>query len=234
MPLSSEKISQLEGLALKQIKQCASCHLLKPWDCFYSDSSGTFNLRGNCKKCSNKISKSLGKKRKGTTRKCSRCTKSRIVNSKGYCSPCSVVLTKLWRKSNPEKHRLQRKTWRKNNPRKNKKYHKDTYGRHKVTHQLSVRKWQVSNKGKIKGYARAAGLKYSYGISLEDYARLYKKQRGRCKICSVEKETLCVDHNHTSGKIRGLLCRQCNAALGLFRDKKRIVQKAWRYLDGAA
>ncbi|MBT3737370.1 MAG: hypothetical protein HOG25_22205 [Gammaproteobacteria bacterium] len=77
-----------------------------------------------------------------------------------------------------------------------------------------------------------------YGITLEDYDRMYKEQGGRCWICQVhqiEFETrLCVDHDHAKeGKesVRGLLCRECNRGLGTFLDDPERLQQAIRYLE---
>ena len=66
----------------------------------------------------------------------------------------------------------------------------------------------------------------SYGITEEDYDRMYKEQKGVCAICkkpetrqSKGKTTLlCVDHDHETGKVRGLLCHRCNTVIGMFTD----------------
>ena len=78
-------------------------------------------------------------------------------------------------------------------------------------------------------------LKYKYGITLEEYQFQYKKQKGVCKICKqkqkgVRYKWLSVDHNHKTGKVRGLLCWHCNKALGLFQDNIKNLKAAIRYL----
>jgi hypothetical protein len=69
----------------------------------------------------------------------------------------------------------------------------------------------------------------------ELYARLYKQQRGRCAICGraqkEEGKRLALDHDHQTGKIRGLLCRLCNTGLGSFQDSESRLLKAKRYLE---
>lgn len=65
-----------------------------------------------------------------------------------------------------------------------------------------------------------------YGISLEERKAL----GNRCMICSKETGKLCVDHDHTTGKVRGLLCDNCNKGLGLFQDLPVLLEKAINYL----
>jgi len=88
-------------------------------------------------------------------------------------------------------------------------------------------------------YAKSRGkawLKYYYGISVEEYDALLARQKGKCAICREKPspgETLCVDHCHVTGKIRGLLCRGCNCGLGNFRDDPRRMQAGIAYLEAS-
>lgn len=81
-------------------------------------------------------------------------------------------------------------------------------------------------------------LKSKYGINLEQYICMFKKQNGLCAICN-EPETcvragkvmsLSVDHCHTSGDIRGLLCNDCNRGIGLLKDDAKTLLKAYEYI----
>ena len=83
-------------------------------------------------------------------------------------------------------------------------------------------------------------LKKFYSITPEEYKLLEDKQEGKCAICG-EKETskhrisgkttkLAVDHNHTTGKIRDLLCRSCNIGIGSFKDSWELMESASIYL----
>lgn len=87
---------------------------------------------------------------------------------------------------------------------------------------------------------RLDGLKYLYNIT-EDYViYLYKSQKGCCAICSVpiilesgktKKGKAHVDHDHLTGKVRGLLCTKCNTLLGMANDSIPILKEAVKYLE---
>lgn len=86
-----------------------------------------------------------------------------------------------------------------------------------------------------KARAIAAHRKREYGVTEEQYNKLLNEQGGCCAICgqqekSIKKVSLAVDHNHRSGKIRGLLCDTCNRGLGFFKDDPALLFKAIGYL----
>lgn len=77
----------------------------------------------------------------------------------------------------------------------------------------------------------------SYNITVEEYERLEQQQNNACKICGVSAErvrykTLVIDHDHSTGAVRGLLCPKCNAAIGLLGDDPRTVLLAAKHLLG--
>lgn len=76
--------------------------------------------------------------------------------------------------------------------------------------------------------------KRHYGISLEEYNQMFLEQNGCCKICKRHqtefKRRLHVDHSHATNEVRGLLCHNCNLALGRFMDNKDIIKAALEYL----
>jgi hypothetical protein len=80
---------------------------------------------------------------------------------------------------------------------------------------------------------RATRLLAEYGISVEDYERLLTAQGGVCAICSKSpgRKILRVDHCHRSTRVRGLLCDNCNLALGLFKDDPALLRRAAEYLE---
>jgi len=59
---------------------------------------------------------------------------------------------------------------------------------------------------------------------------MYESQSGKCAICGDAQEMLVVDHDHTTGTVRGLLCHKCNQGIGLLRESKEIMQNAIAYL----
>jgi hypothetical protein len=70
-----------------------------------------------------------------------------------------------------------------------------------------------------------------YGLSLADYRALEKRQGHACAICRKATRDLCIDHCHVTGRVRGLLCRSCNSALGLYADDPRRLRAALAYLQ---
>ena len=77
-------------------------------------------------------------------------------------------------------------------------------------------------------------LKKQYNLTLEQYNEIYKKQNGKCAICDKKhtdgNKRFAVDHDHTTRKIRGLLCQNCNIGLGNFQDNIKYLKKAAKYL----
>ncbi len=79
-------------------------------------------------------------------------------------------------------------------------------------------------------------LKRNYGITLDEHTKMYEEQEGLCAICGNEGngkwKKLCVDHCHSTGKVRKLLCHHCNTALGLVGDNISTLQAMVEYLKG--
>ena len=99
-----------------------------------------------------------------------------------------------------------------------------------TTYQLESAKPQPINR-------REAALIRRYGITFKDYEAIYKRQKRCCKVCGTrrplvwgEKLPFVVDHDHKTGKVRGLLCDQCNTALGLLKDNRGSLERAQAYL----
>lgn len=100
-------------------------------------------------------------------------------------------------------------------------------------------KWAVrrdEQRAKQKRHSRAHRkwwLQHSYGLSLADYFDLRAKQNGGCAACGRKPEDdlgLHVDHNHQTGKVRGLLCSGCNTALGLLREDTKAIRGLLEYI----
>jgi len=80
-------------------------------------------------------------------------------------------------------------------------------------------------------------LKSKYGLSLSDYEKMLSEQNTRCLICGVVfgsyPETLtkpCIDHNHKTKMVRGILCTLCNTGVGMFKDSASNLTKAAAYI----
>ena len=85
--------------------------------------------------------------------------------------------------------------------------------------------------------------KHKYGITQDEYERLFAEQDGRCAICREAETTkdrtgrvrarLSIDHDHETGRIRGLLCHHCNAALGHAKESEYRLRDMAAYLERA-
>jgi hypothetical protein len=122
-----------------------------------------------------------------------------------YCKSCGVEYTMRWE----AEHRDQRNAYRRAN--------------HQPSDVCDVR----------RGY----WLKREYGLTPEDYTAMLEEQEHRCAICGKERSDersrrLVVDHCHDTDMVRGLLCDMCNLALGLFRDRPELMQRAAAYVGG--
>lgn len=97
-----------------------------------------------------------------------------------------------------------------------------------------VSRYRKGNPDKIKH----TKLKQAYGISFEEYQTMVQKQNGVCVVCERPEKVrwkgrltkLAVDHDHKTGKVRGLLCQRCNRALGLLDEDRHSVKRLFAYI----
>lgn len=137
--------------------------------------------------------------------------------------------------------------WRLDNPEKDRASAVRSYAKKtKEEHAEISRLWKLANPEKVKATNRRIKLKRQYGLTIEDYNAMLDSQNGVCKICGMPEtkmqrrgsdtkltpESLHVDHDHATGKIRGLLCYKCNTALGKFDDNPELFRRAIAYLRG--
>jgi hypothetical protein len=100
------------------------------------------------------------------------------------------------------------------------------------------RRDEAKNPEKWKRHTKNVHFRRQYGITYNDYLALHEKQLGLCAICGNPEKLikqgvkfdLAVDHDHVTGRIRGLLCNNCNRALGLMKDDALVLQSALDYL----
>ena len=95
-------------------------------------------------------------------------------------------------------------------------------------------KWNRENKERRQIIVQKNNYKKRYGLSVEQKQELINKQDSKCAICTNDlKDThdVCVDHNHVTGAIRGILCRKCNLGIGHLKDSIEILKSAQKYLQ---
>lgn len=97
-------------------------------------------------------------------------------------------------------------------------------------------RWVANNPEKRRQINRDYSLKENFGITQEDYDRMLKEQDGKCAGCGTDTPTgrwtvFAVDHCHHTGKVRGLLCNECNRGMGLLGDSVERMQSLINYLE---
>ena len=134
------------------------------------------------------------------------------------CKYCRAKNAKNYRENNHSKVRMIEKRYQtKNRIELNKKSRE------------SLRKKRKKNPD----FDRAYKLKYTYGITIDEFNKILKKQEGKCVICRTDKPNgrgFCVDHDHKTGKVRGILCHSCNTGIGSLKDSVELLEKAIKYL----
>lgn len=162
-------------------------------------------------------------------------------NEKYYCRHC----LREYEKNRPKRkyegefaeyHREHARQWRQKNSEKvNDKIRED-----RLVNPEKYREWEREQRNKNIEKSRYKDVLKKHKITADDYNKLVIEQNDLCKICS-KKETkksrtdgnicrLALDHCHKTGKIRGLLCHHCNAAIGHLKDDINLLQKAIEYL----
>lgn len=97
-------------------------------------------------------------------------------------------------------------------------------------------KYKEANPEKVRESWRKAANKRNhtrrletYGLSHGEYDELLEKCGGKCEICR-EEDATCIDHDHDTGEVRGLLCNNCNTGIGMLKDSPAILESAIAYL----
>ena len=124
----------------------------------------------------------------------------------------SIEHGKEWARKNRERHRANNKRWRQEN-------------------QEYLREYRRKNRHQ----QRKSWIKLNYGLSWNEYEAMFDAQDGKCAICGSPNpgrgaHWFDVDHDHRSGRVRGLLCHSCNVGLGAFKDDLEIVRRAVQYM----
>ena len=133
-----------------------------------------------------------------------------------------------WRKKNHVKFRTYQKTPEYKN------YQREWYKKNKAKADARTKEWNIRNKKRAADLARRSHLKIRYGLTHEQYEAMFAAQDGLCFICASPPTKwvgLCIDHCHASGKLRKLLCANCNTVLGHVGDNVERLQKLIEYLE---
>lgn len=157
---------------------------------------------------------------------CSKCREEKPVDafykSRGArCKTCVLAANREWRRKNPKKHAAQNARWRARNP---------------DAALAMSRRNDARRPARDPDDAYIANIKRLYGLSREDYQKLYDGQSGRCASCKDDEPANCsrrflhVDHCHETGRVRGLLCLACNVALGKLRDDPARIRALLDYI----
>ena len=115
--------------------------------------------------------------------------------------------------------------------RSNRQFYKrsDGFGYSRIC-KLCARAYSRRRTKEFPAYSRARLLK-RYGLTVGSYELMVAEQNGKCAIClEIQTKPMSVDHHHASGKVRALLCRSCNALIGMTREDERILMLAIEYL----
>lgn len=131
---------------------------------------------------------------------------------------------------------LPEESFAKNNSRKSGRQNKcrDCMKKYRASRKDDIKKMQAryyrDNKDKMRNYMKF----YHYGVTPEDWEKMFEGQKGCCAICGRHQseltKTLCIDHDHTTSKVRGLLCLSCNRGIGYLQDDPDLLDKASQYL----
>lgn len=166
---------------------------------------------------------------------CSKCKEEKLLSdfpktSKSWCKKCRAT------KANEKYHQLTLKQKRARNTsegykRSRKKYRSNPSNRLKENEQTKT--WYKLHKN----YKNTYGRLKKYNLTIADYNKMKQDQNYRCASCfdvpipGKSKDGFHVDHNHLTGKVRGLLCQDCNLGLGYFHDSAIKCQLAIEYLN---
>lgn len=137
--------------------------------------------------------------------------------------------------ANKQAHAAKAKSWKEKNPERAAELQKQYRERNRELLNAKRKAIYEANKPAEQAARRRSKIK-SYGLSPEQFEQMLAQQSGRCAICKTDKPTVKIggsfriDHCHSTGKVRGLLCMKCNSGLGMFSDSPEVLIAAAEYL----
>lgn len=93
-----------------------------------------------------------------------------------------------------------------------------------------LKQWRKENPDKAKKLDRRRMLKRNYGLSPESADKLFRDAGEKCEVCGTAETRLCIDHCHTTGRVRGILCTSCNTFLGRIENNSSLLKNLETYL----
>lgn len=154
-----------------------------------------------------------------------------IIPSRQPCKQCGLKESRIVKDlcmrcyQNIPERKAYKKKWRENNrPYMNKKF-REYYAKNTEKMRQRARDYYKNNKDKERDKYRLS----KYGV---DGRELLEEQGGRCASCAIDvTKAFCIDHDHITGKIRGVLCNSCNLSLGYAKDSKEVLSGLIKYLE---
>ena len=158
------------------------------------------------------------------------CHPDRLHKARGLCNACYLKLYRNKDRTELDRHHIT-------------KFPRGTYkvachpcrsvfslGLCKSCYEMQRRRRTDPHRIKTNMKAYTYRLKVRYGMTRKEYDSMMELQEGLCAVCKQRPATH-VDHDHVTGKARGILCMSCNTALGMFRDNLNIILNAALYLE---
>lgn len=202
------------------MKTCHVCKVAKPLDDFHKSSKSPDGRQYRCKPCAISAARQRAKDNPEAKREADR----------KYRQTDKYKANRKARREGPQRDRIleqKRESWYRNHESNLERLRarqadpefqarqRERYARWRKSNPRGNRKWQ---------------LEYFYGLSLERWDEMVLAQEGRCAICNRPAE-LVVDHCHSSGNVRELLCGTCNSGLGHFKDDPIRMRAAATYIE---
>lgn len=132
-----------------------------------------------------------------------------------WCKPCNNAACAEWRAANREKSRANTRAWQAANPERKR---------------IHAANWYQAHRDEAIQRVRKAKLRSLYGMTPADRDIMAEKQGQRCLICC-QPRPLVIDHDHQTGRVRGLLCDPCNTGIARFGEEPETLRRAAQYLE---
>jgi hypothetical protein len=149
-----------------------------------------------------------------------------------WCKKCLSEYSKKYHQEHREENCAKGKKWRQENEKAYRAKKRAYYLKNKDRISAKAKQWDLDHPEE----SWANDIRYRFGITRDTYYAMLSEQGGVCKICGGKptgrRNRLSVDHDHTTGIIRGLLCEHCNRGLGCFKDDLGLFRKVIEYLQG--